>query len=807
MSEETIRILAVEDNPADYRLLVEHIKDAPSMAFDVVAARSLSEALERLSAERFSVVLLDLGLPDSSGFEGLEKITAIGNAPPVIVLTGLQDEEKGLTALAKKAQDYLVKGSITGSVLARSIRYAIERNRVEEDQRRTNAELASANEMLKSSSRAALNLMEDSLLARSQVEKASAELKAEVDERRHAEEDLRQTRDYLENLLKHANAPIIVWDRMHRILRFNKAFEHLTGIASGEAIGKDLEILFPKDSRTQTLKMIEETSAGENWESVEIPILRKDGRIRVALWNSANVYDRDGKTIISTIAQGQDITDRKTAEANVRHAAEEWSRTFDSISDFVFIQDNDFRIVKVNKALTDLLKERPQDIMGKRCYEVMHRLEGPWRTCPFEKTRKDKKAHTEEVIDSGLGIPLLVTTSPIFDERGEFLGSVHIAKDITDIKRAEGERERFLHTVQSLSTEAQKRATELANIISSVADPIMIYDTRGVIVNTNDALVQAIGFDPRDITVPGLISRATIVATDGTPLKPEDATSSRALQGEVVKDMEQAYRDSHGEEHVTLSSAAPIRVKGKISGAVVVWHDITERKRAEELRDRLIRDLSHQLKTPLSVIEMAADLLSKGDSGQVGRDEESIEMISRNTIEMKKLVSNILRLSSLESGKIQVENAGFDLAQTVREVIAQLKPLADEKGLRLTLSAPEKLELESDEGKLKESLRNLVENAIKYTEKGGIDVLALDRGDRFEVEVRDTGIGLTREQLKNLFTRFYKVDASVPGTGLGLNIARESMKLLGGTVSAESKGLGKGSIFKLTIPKERAPRT
>jgi PAS domain S-box-containing protein len=568
-----------------------------------------------------------------------------------------------------------------------------------------------------------------------------------------------------------------------------------------------LQAVHPEDRAAVDAAYTDSMREGKGGYDIEHRIVRKPGgEIRIVHERCEHVCDASGG-VVRSVGMVHDITAGKKAEEELRQAAREWSRTFDSISDFVFIQDNDFRIVKVNKALTDLLKAKPEEIIGRRCFEVMHKLDGPWRTCPFEKTRKDKKAHTEEVLDSGLEIPLLVTTSPIFDDGGEFIGSVHIAKDITDIKRAEGERERFLHTVQSLSTEAQKRATELANIISSVADPIMIYDTRGVIVNTNAALVHAIGFNPREITGPELISRATIVATDGTPLKPEDATSSRALQGEVVKDMEQAYRDSHGEEHVTLSSAAPIRVKGKISGAVVVWHDITERKRAEELRDRLIRDLSHQLKTPLSVIEMAADLLSKGDVGQVGRDEESIEMISRNTIEMKKLVSNILRLSSLESGKIQAENAGFDLAQTGRDVIAQLKPLADEKGLRLTLSAPEQLELESDEGKLKESLRNLVENAIKYTETGGIDVSVADRGDRFEAEVRDTGIGLTREQLKNLFTRFYKVDASVPGTGLGLNIARESMKLLGGTVSAESKGLGKGSIFKLTLPKERAPRT
>ncbi|MFH2049084.1 MAG: PAS domain S-box protein, partial [bacterium] len=129
-----------------------------------------------------------------------------------------------------------------------------------------------------------------------------------------AEEVIRETRDYLDNLINCANAPIAVWDPDFRITRFNKAFERLTGYTSNEVIGKELRMLFPEISRNESLSKIEQTASSEFWESVEIPILRKDGDARLALFSSANIYAKDNKTILATIAQGIDITVRKRAE-------------------------------------------------------------------------------------------------------------------------------------------------------------------------------------------------------------------------------------------------------------------------------------------------------------------------------------------------------------------------------------------------------------------------------------------------------------------------------------------------------------
>jgi PAS domain S-box-containing protein len=141
----------------------------------------------------------------------------------------------------------------------------------------------------------------------------------DITERKQVEEQLRETRDYLENLFNYANAPIIVWNPSYQITMFNHAFERLTGRQAAEFIGKPIDILFPDVHRDEALAKIHQTTrTGERWETVEIPILHASGAIKTALWNSATVYSADGQQVLATIAQGQDITERKQMEVALK---------------------------------------------------------------------------------------------------------------------------------------------------------------------------------------------------------------------------------------------------------------------------------------------------------------------------------------------------------------------------------------------------------------------------------------------------------------------------------------------------------
>jgi PAS domain S-box-containing protein len=161
----------------------------------------------------------------------------------------------------------------------------------------------------------------------------------------------------------------------------------------------------------------------------------------------------------------------RTGERKLAVAAKEWEGTFNAIADLVFIQDKDFTITRVNKAFAAALKARPEDIVGKKCYQLLHKSDKPWPDCPFEKTVKSKTYHSQEVNDPNIGIPLLVSTSPIFGAKGEVLGSVHIAKDITGLKKTETElkkKMRALEVFQKSAVGRELKMTELKKRIKTL---------------------------------------------------------------------------------------------------------------------------------------------------------------------------------------------------------------------------------------------------------------------------------------------------------------------------------------------------
>jgi PAS domain S-box-containing protein len=170
----------------------------------------------------------------------------------------------------------------------------------------------------------------------------------DVTERRQMEEALRETTNYLDSLISYANTPIIVWNPEFKITRFNHAFERFSGYTAGEVIGQRLHMLFPEARRDEALSKIAHTARGEYWESVEIPVLRKDGDIRVALWNSANIHSKDGTILLATIAQGTDITERKQAAEQLQRYAAELERSNEEVKNFAYIVSHDLRVPLIN---------------------------------------------------------------------------------------------------------------------------------------------------------------------------------------------------------------------------------------------------------------------------------------------------------------------------------------------------------------------------------------------------------------------------------------------------------------------------
>ena len=219
-----------------------------------------------------------------------------------------------------------------------------------------------------------------------------------------SENELRRTRDYLESLFDYANAPIIVWDPSFKITRFNHAFEHMTGYSANEVIGKDLSILFPLESREDSLAKIKQTLTGLYWESVEIPILRKDGGVRMALWNSANIHAEDRKTLIATIAQGQDITERKEGELRLKGYSDDLARSNAELQSFAYVASHDLREpLRTIASFLEILKMDYGDKLDAQARDHIERT-----------VRASKRLH--DMIDDLLSFSRLETRKKAFTE-------------------------------------------------------------------------------------------------------------------------------------------------------------------------------------------------------------------------------------------------------------------------------------------------------------------------------------------------------------------------------------------------------
>ncbi|MFA5096186.1 MAG: PAS domain S-box protein [Candidatus Omnitrophota bacterium] len=188
-----------------------------------------------------------------------------------------------------------------------------------------------------------------------------------------------------------------------------------------------------RDSYSASMQYIQ-TALQSGYSSFEWVHRRKNGTDFPAEVLLSRVHLSNGDYLQATV---RDITQRKKTEEQIELAVEEWERTFNSISDLIFIQDKNFTITKVNKSCCAALKLKPEEILGRKCYDIFHGQDHPWPGCPTVKTQADLASYVEEVDDPHIGIPLLVTVSPIFNAKGEFVGSVHVARDISERKRIE----------------------------------------------------------------------------------------------------------------------------------------------------------------------------------------------------------------------------------------------------------------------------------------------------------------------------------------------------------------------------------
>ena len=278
------------------------------------------------------------------------------------------------------------------------------------------------------------------------------------------------------------------------------------------------------------------------------------------------------------------------------------------------------------------------------------------------------------------------------------------------------------------------------------------------------------------------------------------AQLTRALRGDEVGSQEVALTRDPGRTFV--ARAAPVSGTGG-GGAVLVLHDITDLRRADQIRRDFVANVSHELRTPLTAIRGYVEALLD-DPADADSTHKFLEIIARHTTRMERLVKDLLRLARLDARQEALEMSRCDMRQIFSGVIADLSPAIEAKGQRIAIEVPnEAAQVDGDPAKLHDIVRNLLENAVNYSPDGADVLLAAARVNGVHtITVADSGPGIPEEDLGRVFERFYRVDKSRSrpgGTGLGLAIVKHLVELHGGEARAENAARG-GAVFTVTLP-------
>ena len=380
-------------------------------------------------------------------------------------------------------------------------------------------------------------------------------------------------------------------------------------------------------------------------------------------------------------------------------------------------------------------------------------------------------------------------------KEGDFSRKTYIYShdEVGDLARA---LDLMAEEIKSKMSKISYEEAKLDGIISSMFEGVMLTDNKGEIVMMNPSLRK-------------------IFLIDGAPegKRPIEILRNNKIQNLVEAIIREGSRHAAEEtlarmteEKVIRVNGAPVIKDGKIQGAILVFHDITELRRLERIRQDFVANVSHELRTPLANIKGYAETLINGALQDQINAKEFTEIIYRESDRLAKIIDDLLDIARIESGKMSMTFLPVEVGPVIKKVREVLRKSTIDKSITITLSIPDGIsKILADEGRFSQILLNLVDNAIKYTpENGSVNIGAFELDGFIRIDVKDTGVGISEKDIPRIFERFYRVDKArsreLGGTGLGLSIAKHLVQAHGSEIWLKSTQ-GKGSTFSFTIPK------
>ena len=593
-----------------------------------------------------------------------------------------------------------------------------------------------------------------------------------------------------ELIVANAPDPVFVCDLNGKILVANNAVSQLLGLRRDEVLEQSLSRFLSATEASEFVAAVREVIDRGVTRNVRLRPRSASGDTIPTSLNAAALRDPHGK-VIGVIGVLRDMREldkaRAYAESLIKNAP-----------DPVFVSDLEGKILQANDAVFHLLGFRPAELIEQSLSHII----------PPDETREFVAA-VREVVEKGATrnarlhprsasgeiIPTTLNASALRDASGNVIGVIGILRDMRELDEA-------------------RRYAE--SLIKNAPDPVFVTNLEGKILQTNDAVSDLLGFR-EDEVVEQSVSRFISSREAGEFV----AALREIVERGVTRNVRLNPRSASGDVIPTMLNASALRDnEGRVTGAIGILRDMRaydrvvcaleesrrELQAADQAKDRFLAVVSHELRTPLTAVLGWARMLQGGllDHASAVR---ALEVIERNTTLLAQLIDDLLDLSRIVSGKLQLDLRPVDTVGVVQAAIEAVRAVADAKHIALkAVVDPSAGPVVGDPKRLQQVVWNLLSNAIKFTPQQGVIELTLDQADGdARITVRDNGPGISPHLLPHIFKPFQQgTDARRHGgLGLGLAIVHQIVGLHGGSVRASSGGDGHGATFVVELPIRR----
>lgn len=688
---------------------------------------------------------------------------------------------------------------------------------------------------------------------------AITERLARTVELKGTERALRESREKLQNVLASSPDAITVSDLKGNIIECNQATLDLHGFSSkDEIIGKNaFDFIAPKDHK-RALENMKKTIKEDFVKDVEYTFLNKDGSEFPAELSASIIRDSAGRHT-SFVAITKDITERRRAEKALQDSERRYRLLAENVTDVIWTTDINLNLTYISPSVTHLMGYSLEEVMALRLEEILApdsflsvmKVFEEERSAGSKQGRGPRRRPTLDLeVNCKDGSTVWTETKVTYlrDAYGKTAVISGVTRDITPRKKMEKilveytrkltARNRQLRVETGRARraeEASKRAQEKLResqqryraLFEGAAEGILVADIETKQFKyANPAICQMLGYNEEELKrmdvrnihpkedldyvisefqaqsrgEKTLSSSIPCLRKDGTTIYADINAAKVSMDGReynlgLFKDITRRRQaEKKMEEYAEELAAKNEQLKVETEKA----------KEADRLKSEFLASVSHEIRTPLSTIKGATYLLNKSSLSEEQR--RFCSMIRDSGEHLLRIINDILDLARIEAGQARLEEKGLPLKELVEKTVCGFELRAKRKGLELNTIYPSDLPLEirADEGKLSQVLTNLVDNALKFTQQGKVEVKLEKLADlNIRLQVKDTGIGISEQKLSRIFEKFYQVDGTsrrkYEGTGLGLTIVRELAKLMAGKIEARSR-LGKGSTFSFTFP-------